>query len=280
MKRRWLFLDQHSAKHPKFVGLLQDPNVSVVVSDVYLTEFTRAPSSVAKRHLDELAKYPDRVWVAKSGGECVRWEIASLRRITQGRIIDHRTTQFMREQLSDTGALAARLTDAAVEQQVRLERYSDPFMGQQFIQLTKDVQGKMKALKDYKRRSGGPLSEEDLKSVIRNGRMALANYLIGSHKHEPQEAKTFALKDSYMLRSFCANLCRVIDWAHVKGIEGQGDEPMYNEYMDIEYVAAGSYFDAFLTNDERNVRNDLNLRQLVMLLSRTQKFRREKQSPE
>jgi hypothetical protein len=272
MKKSYHFLDQHSAKSPDFMTILNDPSVLIVASDVYFTEFIRATATRLKKHLDELKKHSNRLFVAKSAGECVRYEINSLQRITKGRIIDQATTRFVRVRLLDTEEFAASLTNSDVQKEIQQERYSNPFMGQQFIQLTKEVQNRMSDISDYKRRPGEPLGEDDLKSIIRNARMSLANYLVG-HNHDVQKAKTFALKDSYMLRSFCANLCRVVDWAHVKGIEGQGDEPMYNEFMDIEYVSVGSYFDRFLTLDKRNVRNDLNLRQLIKLLPRTRKIR-------
>ena len=268
---KYLFLDQSSARTFAFAPRLDDPNVKVVVGDVYFTEFSQADATTVQRHLDRLRAFGNRLYFGRSATECLKRELSLLRRTNRDVALNAEATVWLRRELAATRPLAELITGPDIRKTVNEDRYSKQKPRDAFKDMVRMFESAMKSTM-YNVSSGTPLAEDVLRDIVQLGRFSIFKYLCESGQ-PVLDARRFAMKDSFMLRDVCARLCRFTDWAQSKGIDGQSAAQLDNEGMDVEYVVVASYFDEFLTSDQRNQRNDSNLRHLLRLAPGVRKMR-------
>lgn len=267
----FLFLDQSSVRHHQFNDLLQNNYNKIVISDVYLTEFSLAHPSTLMRHLDTLAQMRDRVYVATGAGALLRKELEIQKRVNRGHVIRSDHTKYIRERLLNIESLASWITSNEQRDRVISERYSEEIKLQRFKEMVKIYERAMHAAK-FRGKAGELIPDSELTPLIHDLRYAI---LDGFQKRgwSPTEAKRFALCDSYHLRIVAAFFLRAMDWAQSHGIESQSTEQLYNEDIDLEYVTTASYFDEFLVYENRSKRNFSNLKRLLHLAPEERKIR-------
>ena len=268
---KYLFLDQSSARIFAFAPQLNDSSVKVVVGDVYFTEFSQAEAPTVQRHLDRLREFGGRLYFGRSATECLKRELSSLRRTNRDVAINSEATVWMREKLTETRPIAELITGSDIRKTVIEDRYSNQMARDTYKGMVRMYERAMKITK-HNVPFGTPLDEAVLRDTIALGRYSVFKYLADEGRGE-SDARRFAMKDTFMLRDICARLCRIADWAQSKGIDGQNAAHLDNEGMDMEYVVLAGYFDEFLTSDQRNQRNDVNLRRLLALVSDVRKMR-------
>lgn len=269
----YLLLDQSSARHAAFADRLSQPDVRIVVSDVYFSEFTRASQNLLERHLERLLAHRDRLHYAVATSQCLNRELATLRRTTRDFVLNAEATVWVRQHLASVRTLAELITQPASRRIVTEDRYSQPEGRAGFRLMVREYECAMAEL-GHRAPFGTPIDDDNLRQTIKTGRWTVFNHLV-ENGVPLGKARAFAMKDTYMLRDICMRLCRFADWAQSRGIDGQSDEQLDNEGMDLEYLVIGSYFDEFLTADRRNQRNDANFCRLLKHLPRV----REMQPP-
>lgn len=268
---KYLFLDQSSARSFAFAPQLNDPSVKVVVGDVYFTEFSQADATTVQRHLDRLREFGNRLYFGRSATECLNRELSLLRRTNRDVALNSEATVWMRERLTATRPLAELITGPDIRKTVIEDHYSSQKARDAYKEMVRMYERAMKITK-HNVPFGTPLDEAVLRDTVMLGRYSVFKYLADGGQSET-DARRFAMKDTFMLRDICARLCRIADWAQSKGIDGQDAAQLDNEGMDVEYVVLASYFDEFLTSDQRNQRNDANLRRLLALVPDVRKMR-------
>lgn len=252
---KWV-VDKNFLESPELAEFLStDPSHRAVLIDFSAIEgYTGNPVKNMHKSLAIVSQYPDQVLVLKGAGEIVA--MGAIDPNTRFDLVDWNQTrgfakfcrQLERAKAGDPKYVAAiaELAQAAQEHLAMMETKM-AFMVDAFEEIGRMVGPE--ALRARREKTKLPIEAgEKIITLICH----LADSLFANDPAVPKIKGTLAeARHYYTLRYATAGVVLAVLWAQAGGASGARTDRLRNDFVDLSYVTAATYFDGLFTNDKR-----------------------------
>lgn len=259
MRHTYFVIDQNYLRAPQLEELLAtQPRTRIVVPDLAMFEMTKSSERAltVRSSLATLAKYADRVFVSRTIGECLKYELEHAQPVT-GHMLFREATHFLRRVLSAvvTGRENPEFERVIHDPENCLLDLNQDYLDhdsnkQRSLELVDATKSEMTA-EFAKRIRGRRVAREEKIAFIREKAPSLLIYVLEDNGFTREKACHLVRKESMLLRYFYVKLWACLDWAEHGRLDNLGAVKVSNDLLDQQYVLSATFFDGVLSCDAR-----------------------------
>jgi hypothetical protein len=259
MSKRFFVLDQNYFRNERLASLLDiDESNRFIIPDVALIEMCKSDfwERTLRESLTYLARYPTRCFVSIPVGVAVRYEIEN-RKSVDGNLIYREFTPILRSLLreiqSGVDSTTVELFRSAVES-IRKELAQEDLNHRSNLKVLKgQVEVTRTSLGDdvIKSLRNGNFAREDMIMLVKANAPNLMNSFFREVGFPQNRIRRFLKQKPLVYRLVLLRFWLSLDWISRGGIDSIKETKATNDFLDQDYVLIASFFDDFLSQDDR-----------------------------
>lgn len=263
---KMICIDQGMYRSEALAKLIADPDMLFVIPDAALMEMCKSTrwEQTLRGSLEQLATVPDRVFLARGNGECLKAELDRGRPLELDDLISLEATEWLRAILVEIAHRrhGERLEVMAAEiEKVNATARTDYLDDMQNLASLRGLISTLESAytADFQKRlRSGKVGEDEYVAVVSNAAASVVND--GSMKLSAGWVDTFFTARSYAARWLWLRVETVTEWLAKGGVENVAASKVTNSDVDRHYLVLASYCDQLLTGDRAMQEKDRKLR--------------------
>lgn len=259
MKHTYYVVDQNYLRSPRLKQLLATrPDIRLVLPDLGMFEMA-APDKrelTVRLSLAVVAEYPNRVFIARSESECLKYELENGKPVS-GHMLFHEATKFLRRILR---AVASGTSNQDLDRLIHDPEGHMPSLKGDYLDHSSNKQRSLELVEatklimtaDFARdiRARRATREEKI-AFVREKAPSLLTQVLLDHGFSREKVRVLLRTQPMLLRYFYIQFWTCLNWEEHGRLECLAAKKVSNDLLDREYVLTASFFDGVLSEDER-----------------------------